>query len=136
MIMATYILPEGAQVLDVIEHKRNREVKAKIPTSPDCCLHCKHHKIVGFGRRKETIQDIPFHGKQVSISLNRRRYRCSGCRKTFLQPVPWKDHKRRMTNRLVQYIVRESRILSFCYIAGYVGVDEKTVRNIFNDYCK
>jgi transposase-like protein len=79
--------------------------------------------------------DTPVHGRRAGIMLNRRRYRCQGCRKTFLEPVPHKDGKRRMTHRLIQYIERESLRRKFSDVAEDVGVDEKTVRNIFNDYC-
>jgi len=48
--------------------------------------------------------DTPVHGRRTGIMLNRRRYRCRSCRKAFLEPVPHKDEKRQMTNRLIQYI--------------------------------
>jgi predicted transcriptional regulator len=39
-----------------------------------------------------------------------------------------------MTNRLIQYIERESLRRTFTSVAEDVGVDEKTIRNIFNAY--
>lgn len=41
-----------------------------------------------------------------------------------------------MTDRLIQYIERESLRHTFSGVAEDVGVDEKTIRNIFNDYCE
>ncbi len=60
-----------------------------------------------------------------------RRYRCRGCGKTFSPPLPQVDAQREMTARLVGWIERESLRRTFAGIAEEVGVDEKTVRNIF-----
>lgn len=118
----------------VLEH--DYQVYAEVLEPPTHCSHCNHVEIVGFGRHDEIIMDIPIHGKHTSILLNRRRYRCQSCRKTFLEPVPHKDDKRHMTQRLIQFIERESLRCTFSSVAENVGVDEKTVRNIFNDYCE
>lgn len=123
-------------MLQVAELEHDYQVHAEVAESPTHCPHCNHSKIVGFGRRDEMILDTPVHGKRTGILLNRRRYRCQSCRKTFLEPVPHKDDKRQMTNRLIQYIEQESLRRTFSGVAEDVGVDEKTVRNIFNDYCE
>lgn len=69
-------------------------------------------------------------GRQLVINQDvHDQYRCQGCRKTFLEPVPHKDEKQQMTNRLIQYIERESLRRTFSGVAEDVGVDEKTVRN-------
>lgn len=44
------------------------------------------------------------------------------------------DDVRFMTNRLVKYIRDASLKRTFTSIAEEIGVDEKTVRNIFRDY--
>jgi len=44
------------------------------------------------------------------------------------------DPKRNMTTRLVRHIESQAFKRAFSHIADDVGVDEKTVRNIFNDY--
>lgn len=121
-------------VVNVAELEHDYQVQAEVAKPPTHCPHCNHPEIVGFGRRDEVIMDTPVHGRRTGIMLNRRRYRCQSCRKTFLEPVPHKDEKRQMTNRLIQYIERESLRRTFSSVAEDVGVDEKTVRNIFNDY--
>ncbi len=71
------------------------------------------------------------HGKRVAVYVDVRRYRCRSCGKTFSPPLPQVDVKREMTARLVVWIERESLRRTFAGIAEEVGVDEKTVRNIF-----
>ncbi|HHA1618107.1 TPA: ISL3 family transposase, partial [Enterobacter cloacae] len=124
------------KVLQVVELEHDYQVHAEVTEPTTRCPNCNHSETVGFGRRDEVIMDTPVHGKRTGIMLNRRRYRCQSCRKTFLEPVPHKDNKRQMTRRLIQYIERESLRRTFSGVAEDVGVDEKTVRNIFNDYCE
>ncbi|WP_324254718.1 transposase family protein [Halomonas sp. KAO] len=119
-----------------MELEHDYQVHAEVTEPPTRCPNCNHSEIVGFGRRDEVIMDTPVHGKRTGIMLNRRRYRCQSCRKTFLELVPHKDNKRQMTHRLIQYIERESLRRTFSGVAEDVGVDEKTIRNIFNDYCE
>ncbi|MEW5288587.1 ISL3 family transposase [Erwinia papayae] len=124
------------KVLQVTELEHDYQVHAEVSEPPTYCPHCNYSEIIGFGRRDEVIMDTPVHGKRRGIMLNRRRYRCQSCRKTFLEPVPHKDDKRQMTDRLIQYIEHESLRQTFSGVAEDVGVDEKTVRNIFADYCE
>lgn len=122
------------KVVQVEDHELNYQIQAEVAEPTKFCPHCNNSNIVGFGRREEVVIDIPLHGKRTSIILNRRRYRCQSCSKTFLESVPHKNDKRQMTNRLIQYIEYESMCRTFSSVAEDIGVDEKTVRNIFNDY--
>lgn len=74
------------------------------------------------------------HGKRVVLDIDRRRYRCKVCGKTLFEPLPDMDAKRNMTQRLVKFI--EARCLkeTFVHLSREVGVDDKTIRHIFNDY--
>ncbi|MGH8506920.1 MAG: ISL3 family transposase, partial [Stenotrophobium sp.] len=85
------------------------------------------------GTQLQTYQDTP-HGKPVRIHVQRKRYRCQACGKTQFDPIPDLDSKRVTTTRLVQYICTHSTRETFAAIARRVGLDEKTVKNIFEDY--
>lgn len=87
-----------------------------------------------FGRAAQTFIDLPVRGKHVGLNVQRQRYRCRECGKTTMQPLPDMDDKRQATRRLVEYVERESLKRTFVSIAEEVGLDEKTVRNIFRDY--
>lgn len=120
-------------VLDIVEDELSIFVHAEIKEPASHCFKCHHTEIVGFGRREETIKDLPLKSKRAIIILKRRRYLCKSCGKTFLEPVPHKDNKRQMTARLIEFIEHESVGLPFTTVATLVGIDEKTVRNIIND---
>ncbi|WP_150138579.1 ISL3 family transposase [Candidatus Enterovibrio escicola] len=123
-------------VTQIHESEYDYQVYAKLKYPPSFCIHCYTSDLVGFGKRTEILMDIPRHGKRVSIHLNRKRFKCQSCNKTFYELVSRKDEKRRMTKRLIEYIARESQKRTFLSIADDIGVDEKTIRNIFQDYCE
>lgn len=126
-------LPEF-KVFNVEESCHDYRIDAQASFEPDTCPNCKHPELVKFGRRTEVVMDTPIHGKRVGILVNRRRYRCQSCARTFYEDIPGKDSKRLATTRLVQYIERKSMEQTFAYVADEVGLDEKTIRNIFSDY--
>jgi len=104
-------------------------------TGPLVCPHCSATKIVGFGAKKGQIFiDLPHDGKPTFVSIDRKRYRCKGCGKTFLERLDGIDERRNLSLRLISYIQRLSVLKPFQSIANEVGVTEGTVRNIFNEY--
>jgi transposase len=78
--------------------------------------------------------DTPLHGKRVHLIVKRQRFACQVCEKTFQQVLPDMDEKRNMTIRLLGYIRRLSLEKKFTEIAEEVGVNEKTVRNVFREH--
>ena len=73
------------------------------------------------------------HGKRVRIVVERHRYRCRRCARTFTDPLSGFDDHYRMTERLRQYLMRQALKRTFAALADEVGVDEKTVRSVFQE---
>lgn len=126
-----------------IEHvedsARDYRIHATYGPEPGSCIHCGRGtlfagKLYRHGTREQLLMDLPAHGKRVGILLIRNRYRCQDCGKTFLQPLPDVDDRSQMTRRLVRYIEEQSVRKVFTAVADEVGVDEKTVRNLFRAY--
>jgi transposase len=107
-----------------------------IPTTgPLICPHCSADKIVGFGAKKGQIfYDLPHHKKPTITSIDRNRYRCKTCGRTFLERLQGIDEGRNLTIRLISYIERQSLLKSFLSLSKEVGITEGTIRNIFQDY--
>jgi hypothetical protein len=78
--------------------------------------------------------DTPMHGKRVELSFERKRFRCTACGKTLLDSLPSMDGKRQMTSRLVAYIEQRCIQSTFAEVSREVGVDDKTIRHVFDDY--
>jgi transposase len=127
----------GWEIASVKESKHDYRVEAAYTPQPNACPHCPSNlfpKLYRHGHWPQLIMDLPCHGKRVGISLKRVRWRCQDCGKTFLQSLPDVEDGMSMTRRLVGYIEEQSLRRTFVAIADEVGVDEKTVRNVFQRY--
>lgn len=116
------------------ENAHDYHIDASTKAVASVCPHCGHDRLEGFGRREQMVKDLPMHGKRVGIYIDTRRYRCKACRKTFYEQLPEINEKRSMTNRLVNWIGKQTVNRTFASIADEVGVVEGTVRLIFKDY--
>ncbi len=124
----------GIQAVTVNQTDQHYQITAKTTHPPAYCPNCQSTSIVSFGGRDLFFSDTPIHGKQVGIKMKRKRYSCKTYLKTFIEPLPMMDDKRSATKRLVEYIEKNSLKKTFASISEEIGVDEKTVRNIFTEY--
>lgn len=120
--------------LSVDETEHDYHVRAESTLETRKCQHCQSDSIIGFGRYEILIRDLPVHGKRVGIYLNRRRYKCRSCTKTFGEAIPEINDKREMTSRLVDWIGKQAIKRPFAHVAEETGVVINTVRAIFSDY--
>lgn len=98
------------------------------------CPHCLNTQLHSHGKTWQGFFDIPMQGKPVVLRLNRIRYKCLECNKTHREPLEDVDGKRLMTSRLVQYIQKRAMRDTFSVISKDTGLDEKTIRHVFDDY--
>jgi len=124
----------GYEVLAVDANEHDYHIRARAIGLQDACIHCKSSNIVGFGRRKQMVRDLPTHGKRVGVYIDTRRFQCRACVKTFYEELPQIDEKRAMTKRLSNWIGRQAIKRTFASIAEEVGCTEFTVRSVFADY--
>lgn len=121
-------------ISQITEDEHDYHISATTANPPQQCINCQADSIRGFGRREQMLKDLPMHGKRVGIYVDTRRYQCQSCNKTFYEPLPDADEKRKMTKRLLDWIGRQAITRTFTSIADEVGVVEGTVRSIFRDY--
>lgn len=121
-------------VLKVQETDLNYVIDATYEVEPAGCPHCGFMIRYGHGTKEKLFMDTPIHGKRVGIRAIRSRYKCQNCGKTYIQPLPDMNEDHFMTKRLVSYIEREVFKRTFTAMAAEIGVDEKTIRNVFNEY--
>lgn len=98
------------------------------------CPHCLSVDVYRWSKIAQLYMDLPIHAKRVGLRVERQRYRCKNCGKTFMQALPDIDEKRAVTKRLLTYIQQESLRRTFTSIAEDVGLTEKTIRNIFREH--
>lgn len=121
-------------VSQITEDEHDYHIATTVTRQPLKCSHCQSENIRGFGRREQLVKDLPMHGKRVGVYVDTRRYQCQSCNKTFYEPLPDVDEKRKMTKRLVAWIGKQAITRTFTSIADEVGIVEGTVRSIFRDY--
>lgn len=67
---------------------------------PSPCPSCGSSEVVGFGKRTQSVADIPENGKPVVLQVITRRFRCKNCGRSFYESVEGVGGNRRMTDRL------------------------------------
>jgi len=123
----------GWQVIDC-DASEDRYIIQASPCHPRCaCPHCASTATAKHGTQAQKLRDLPCHGKQVTIHVDRQRFRCLVCRKTWFEALPETDEQRRATARLVRYVQKQSLTRTFVSVAAETGLDEKSVRDWFAD---
>ena len=123
-VMQVEVTQEGA----VVVHAADAHLPASCPRCGSQRRPSRH------GALPATYRDAPFLGRKVSIAVDVQRFRCPDCKQAFLQDLPGMDGKRRMTARCANYILDQVMARSSMgEVARIVGVDEKTIRNVFDD---
>lgn len=133
-IMSDFLNLPFIKTLSVQDNGDHYVVNVDGGAIPTACPSCASTSLYKHGSTKQSFMDTPMHGKRVIIHLERKRYRCKVCGKTLLEPLDAMDGKRMSTERLTQYIEKHSLKKTFADISREVGVDEKTVRHVFDDY--
>jgi transposase len=100
----------------------------------EACPFCGCIPLAPNGSRRVTYRDIPVRGKPVQIEWDRQRFYCVECKKTCPDEHPDLHNKRNMTKRLHEWIAERSLKHTFASVAEDIGVDEKTVRNVFDEW--
>lgn len=110
-------------------------IHADYAVLPTTCPKCgSHHRPRRYGALDTSYRDAPFLGRQVIITVNAQRFRCADCGKAFFQELSDMDGRRRMTARCAAYIIDQVMARSSMRdVAHIVGIDEKGVRNVFDD---
>lgn len=131
--MPDFLHLPNLRTLSVQDMGDHYQVAAEGGVVPTACPAC-HNALYRHGSQRQTYLDTPMHGKRVLIEIDRKRYRCKVCGKTLFEPLPPMDGKRLATTRLVQHIERHCLRKTFAELSREVGVDDKTIRHIFDDY--
>lgn len=121
-------------VKQIIENEHDYHIEAEARVHPAACQVCGSPNIVGFGKREQLVRDLCAQGKRVGIYIDTKRYQCRACGKTFFERLPDVDSKRDMTSRLVTWLGDQSLKRPFAHLAEEVGIDNRTVKNVFDDY--
>lgn len=114
-------------VLDVQETHDDYRMTVEYQSEMVACSHCGViDSFYRFGKVSQLVMDLPIHAKRVGLNVQRQRYKCKACGRTFVQALPDVDDRRAATKRLIVYIESESLKRTFTGISHDVGVDDWT----------
>nr|WP_144926575.1 ISL3 family transposase [Paenibacillus bovis] len=124
------------KIIDIRESEDDYRFLVEVASPPPSyCPKCGTvANLYKHGKKQQLFFDLPMHAKRVGIFVKRQRYKCRECNETFFEYLPDMDANRSVTNRLKDWIQEASLEKTFTSVADDIGVDEKTVLNIFNDY--
>jgi len=130
-----YLNLPGLKVSDFKGTDTENHVRAEPQVVSPLCPHCgRANDTVAHAKKTLNIRDLPSQGKATTIHLDVPRLKCRPCNKTFTASVPEIDTARRMTERLVKWVGRQSLEYTYAEVAKQVGIGEKTVRNVFDEF--
>lgn len=135
MPAAEWTMPlEGARLLSLQQADGILTVSLETDARPITCPTCQSGETVGYGRMKLRVQDLPLAPLRVYLDIRRARMRCNHCSRTFNEPLRGVSEHHRATERLIKLVRKMALNLPFTTISRELGMDEKTVRTIFNDH--
>lgn len=111
-------------------------IEATYTRVPTACPACRSlfDRLHRHGKRVQEVRDRPVDGRPVVVVLTRNRYRCRGCGRTVLPPLPDVDERSQMTRRLAEWVGEQSVARTFTAVAAETGLTNVTVRNAFAAY--
>ncbi len=124
---------QGVNVRKVVNEAEKIEIHAELTRTEHHCIGCGAATDTVHDYRTQKVKDIPAFGKQVTLYLKKRRYRCLHCGKRFFENNSFLAKYSRMTNRLIAFVIdrlRDER--SFTSVAREVNTSVTTVIRIFD----
>ena len=115
----------------------DEQITAYVPrdrASAACCVHCGVVGVAPNGSRTVSYQDLPIRGKPVTIEWDRQRFLCRDCGKASRSESPHLHADFQITTRLYDWIGKRSLGATFAAVATDVGLDERSVRRVFEHW--
>jgi len=109
-------------------------VTAVVVQDTSHCPHCLGTHFHRHGIEERKVADTPLFGKPAKLVIQRKRFRCLDCDRTFSESLPDLHPTRQATLRLVKYIEDHAQRLTMAEVARQTGLDNKTIRLIVDDY--
>lgn len=123
------------KTIGVTETATGLLVLAELLTDPSDCPHCDASPkwLRYYGVTTLLVKDIPQHFRPVEISLTRRRYFCSVCRGTSLQPVAGISESQCVTDRLIRLAAQRAFRTPLEVAAAELGLSVRLLSAIVSE---
>jgi transposase len=106
--------------------------KTKSPVCPQCGNKSENlHQ-----NQRCLVKDLPMGDKEVILNLNRRRFKCKICRKTFNEKLDFVGARRTYTHRYAQNIIQQLISSNVSSVARNNGLTDEEVNSMLEDVAK
>jgi transposase len=106
--------------------------KTKSAVCPQCGNKSEHlHQ-----NQRCLVKDLPMGDKEVIIALNRRRFKCKICRKTFNEKLDFIGARRTYTHRYAENIVQQLISGNVSSVARNNRLTDEEVNSMLEDVAK
>ncbi len=106
--------------------------KTKSAVCPQCGNKSEHlHQ-----NQRCLVKDLPMGDKEVILNLNKRRFKCKICRKTFNEKLDFVGARRTYTHRYAENIVKQVISGNVSNVARNNGLTDEEVNSMLEDVAK
>ncbi|MGF1674320.1 MAG: transposase family protein [Rivularia sp. (in: cyanobacteria)] len=100
------------------------------------CPHCGTKSRHLHQNQNHLVKDLPMGDKEVILNLNRRRFKCKKCRKTFSEQLNFIGTKKSFTHRYAEHIVKQLISSNVSNVAENNGLTDEEVNSMLEDVAK
>jgi transposase len=100
---------------------------------PRVCSGCGHRCRSIHDTTERWVDDLPILGADPRLLVHRVRVACPACGPK-VERLAWLEPYARVTVRLAEGVARLCRVLPVKHVAGYFGLDWKTVKGVDRAY--
>lgn len=131
--LARFVLPRDLKLINI---KRFRggylwEVE-KVRQAFEICPKCASPSQVKAGKCFSVVKDEPLRDERLWLKIQKHRYFCKPCRKTFTEPVSIVWPRRRTTQRLRKAIAKDSgKMMDLARVRDLYGVSSGLVYKVY-----
>jgi transposase len=112
------------------------EVHVISPTESEVCPYCGVVSEKIHDTRVRVKRDVDIRKHQVKIMLHKRRFRCSGCQRTFTESDAACGHRRRTTRQFRDHIAYQACKRAIAHVAQEARVGPRFVHECLVEHVK
>ena len=140
--MDTVALRELEDIVDIppirltgYEKKSDRiDLHATLAARSAVCPECGVRSTRQHGQKPIQVRDVPCFGRQVYLTLPRRRFKCRHCGGPFTEHLCFVEFGTNFTKRYEQHIFDECYERSQSAVAIQEGISDTVVRKVYEAY--
>ncbi|MDJ0798000.1 MAG: ISL3 family transposase [Calothrix sp. MO_167.B12] len=100
------------------------------------CPHCGQKSSKLHQNQRYLVKDLPIGDKEVILNVNRRRFKCKKCRKTFSEELDFVGKRKGYTHRYASKIVKQIINSNVSNVARNNGLTDESVNSMLEDVAK